>query len=192
MGTSLMHRVGANTAKAPFVVLTDKDKPKVKPPAIVMLNPKFTVNIAQMIRNCACFGIEWLIVTGERIQIPSGQKGDRLPRQERMRDYRTVRVLQSDFPSVYFPDAHIIGVELTPGAMPLPYLQHPPAGVYVLGPEDGSISKGWRALCHNIVRIPSLHCLNVAQAGGIVLHHRMESLWRQGKNPLLTLDEDRG
>ncbi len=184
--------VGASTARAPFVVLSDKDKPKIKPPAVVMLTPKFAVNIACMIRNCACFGIDWLIITGDRVEIPSGQKGDRLPRQERMRDYRTVNVLQSDFPSVYFPNSPIIGVELTPGAIPLAYLEHPEDAVYVLGPEDNSISKGWRALCHTIVRIETLHYLNVAQAGGIVLHHRMESLWKQGKGKLLTLDEDRG
>lgn len=185
-------KLSPNVTKAPFVLLTDKDKPEPKAPAVVMLAPKFTVNVAQMIRNCACFGIEWLFVTGERIHIPSGQKGDRLPRQERMREYRTVKVVQTDFPSRYFPDDPIIGVELTPGAMPLPYLEHPENGVYLLGPEDGSIPKGFRALCHHVVKIPAMHCLNVAQAGGIVLFHRMTSLHAQGKGPLLQLDESRG
>jgi tRNA(Leu) C34 or U34 (ribose-2'-O)-methylase TrmL len=179
-------------ARQPFVLLDDDTE--CTAPAVVMLEPKFVVNVASMVRNCAAFGIEWLILTGDRLEIPTGRKGDRMPRQERMREYRTVKIVQSDFPTVLFKRQDIvpIGVELVPGAIPLPMIEHPANAVYLLGPEDGSISKGYRALCHQIVAIPSLHCLNVAQAGGIVLYDRMASLWRQGKGEILELAEARG
>jgi tRNA G18 (ribose-2'-O)-methylase SpoU len=158
-----------------------------------MLEPKFVNNIGSMIRNCACFGVEYLIYTGDRVDIPTGGKGDRLPRQERMRQYQTVKVVNVDFPMSFFPPSTVpVGVELTPSAMPLPLLDHPTSAVYILGPEDGSVPAGWRELCHHIVQIPSEHCLNVAQAGGIVLYDRMVSRWRAGRGQLLTLQEDRG
>ena len=180
-------------SRSPFVVLED-DTVNAQPPAVVMTDPKFVVNVASMIRNCAAFGIDWLFLTGDRLDIPSGRKGDRMPRQERMREYRTVKVVQCDYPTMLFKRQDIapIGVELVPGAVPLPLLEHPLNAVYLLGPEDGGLSKGFRAICHQIVQIPSLHCLNVAQAGGIILYDRMASLWRQGKGEILELDEDRG
>lgn len=180
-------------AKSPFIIIDGDKNLNIKPPAIVMLQPKFVVNVATMIRNCASFGIEWLVLTGDRLDIPTGRKGDRMPRQERLRDFRTVKVIHSDFPMVLFrDDVAPIGVELTPSSMPLPYLKHPDNAVYLFGPEDGSIPAGWRAICHQIVSIPSLHCLNVATAGGIILSHRVEQRWRDGEGELLTLAESRG
>lgn len=179
-------------ARQAFEVIDGQDI-QCSPPAVVMLNPKYVVNVASMVRNCACFGIEYLILTGERLQLPTGRKGDRFPRQERLREFRTVKVVQDDWPMILFrEDVVPIGVELTPTSMPSPLLDHPENGVYILGPEDGSISAGWRAICHHIIKIPTLHCLNLAVAGGIVLAERNVSLWRQGKKPLLELAEQRG
>src|SRR5258708_7416633 len=106
-------------ARSPYVVLdADTTDVAVTPPAVVMLDPKFIVNVASMVRNCPAFGTDWLILPGDRLDIPTGRKGDRLPRQERMREYRTVNIVQSDFPTVLFrnQDAVPIGVELVPGA----------------------------------------------------------------------------
>ena len=192
---SARHSAAASTA---FEIMTEREaeKHELTFPAIVMLNPKFAVNVASMIRNCAAFGVEWLFITGDRVEVPSGLKGDRLPRQERMRQFQTVKVVRAELPLLLFDSfgksVAPIGVELTESSMPLPLLHHPDNAVYLLGPEDGSISKGWRAICHNIVAIPSKHCLNVAQAGGIVLYDRMTSRWREDKEQLLELDEDRG
>jgi tRNA G18 (ribose-2'-O)-methylase SpoU len=181
-------------ARAPFVVLSDDDEVNATPPAVVLTQSKFIVNVASMIRNCACFGVEWLVLTGDRLDIPSGRKGDRLPRQERMREYETVKVVQTDFPTVLFKRQDItpIGIELVPGAIPLPMVKHPENAVYLLGPEDGSLSPGYKALCHEIWRVPTRHCLNVAQAGGIVLYDRVRSLWEQHHGDLPELAEARG
>lgn len=164
----------------------------LRAPAVVMCDPKFVVNVASMVRNCACFGIDTLVITGNRVEIPTGTKRDRLPRQERMREYRTVELVRHDFPLALFPpDVVPICVELLPNAMPLPLVEeHPPNAVYILGPEDGSVPAGLRAVCHQFWRIPSLHCLNVAQAGGIVLYDRTVKRWHEGEQ--LELAESRG
>lgn len=157
-----------------------------------MINPKHVVNVAAMIRNCASFDVSTLCYTGDRIDLPTGRKGDRLPRQERMREYETVQVIHHDFPLHLFSDKITpIAVEIMRDAIPLPYFAHPEQGVYVLGPEDGSIPTGMRAACHAFVQIPSLHCLNVAQAGGIVLYDRIISLGRHGSLPSVSRTENR-
>src|SRR6266699_4256000 len=135
---SSRHSAAASTA---FEVMTEREarKQKLTLPAVVMLNPKFAVNVASMIRNCACFGIDWLFITGDRVEIPTGQKGDRLPRQERMRQFKTVKVVRAELPLLLFDSfgksVAPIGVELTESSMPLPLLKHPDNAVYLLGPE---------------------------------------------------------
>ena len=184
----------SNVARQPFVILDPEvDQVRAAPPAVVMVNPKNVVNVASMIRNCAAFGVDWLLFTGERIDIPTGKKRDRMPREERMRQYRTVKLARADYPMVLFKGSTVpIGIELTASSTPLPLLEHPKDAVYILGPEDGSIPPGIRALCHQIVQIPTRHCLNVATAGGIVLYDRAISRWRAGHGALPELEEDRG
>lgn len=194
-------------AREPFVVSDGEDLRNLRGPAVVMVNPKFIVNVASMIRNCAAFGIDTLCLTGERIEIPTGKKGKRLPRQERMREYRTVQVVQHDFPLTLFASSIVpVCVELLPSALPLPIVAnidanwgagkyagvHADEAVYILGPEDGSVPAGLRACCHNFVTLPTMHCLNVAQAGGIVLYDRVVSRWRAGLADLPELAESRG
>lgn len=186
-----------NIARQPFVLLDDRaDVIHAQPPAVIMCDPKFTVNVAQMIRNCASFGIDWLFLTGNRLELPAakGKGRNRMPRQERMREYRTVQVVQSEFPIRWFNQQDIvpIGVELARGAIPLPVFAHPKNAIYILGPEDGSIPAGMKALCHTIVQIPTRHCLNVAMAGGIVLYDRIVNRWRNGQGALPELAENRG
>ena len=189
---SARHSAAASSA---FEIMTEKEaaKHELTFPVVVMLNPKFAVNVASMIRNCSCFNAEWLFITGDRVEVSNRE--DR-PRQERMKQFKTVKVVRAELPLLLFDSfgksVAPIGVELTESSMPLPLLKHPDNAVYLLGPEDGSISKGWRAICHYVVAIPSRHCLNVAQAGGIVLYDRMVSRWREDEADLLELDEDRG
>lgn len=161
-------------ARQPFVVVDGTDLRGLAGPAVVMCNPKNVVNLSSMIRNCAAFGVQTLCWTGDRIEVPTGRKGDRMPREERMREYETVQVIHNDFPLFMFgPEAVPVAVEIMPGTQSLEFFEHPEQAVYVLGPEDGSISTGMRAVCHAFVQIPSLHCLNVAMAGGIVLYDRV-------------------
>ena len=177
----------ARIARQPYEFVDGSGLRRLSGPAVVLANPKYLANLAEMIRNCAVFGLNTLCWTGDRIQVPTGKKADRLPREERMRDYETVRVINNDFPLHLFKaDIVPVAVELLPGAVPLPYFEHPDNAVYVFGPEDGSIPTGLRAMCHHFVRIPSLHCLNLAQAGGITLYDRQVKRAAAGKDDLFT------
>jgi tRNA(Leu) C34 or U34 (ribose-2'-O)-methylase TrmL len=161
------HLRDARIARKPFTVSDGIELRKLNGPAIVMQDPKHVVNIATMIRNCAAFGVNILCYTGDRIDLPSGRKDER----------GTVQVIHNDFPLHLFSnDVSPVAIEIMPEAIPLPYFKHPENAVYVFGPEDGSISTGLRAMCHHFVVIPSLHCLNLAQAAGIVLYDRVSKL----------------
>lgn len=69
-------------------------------------------------------------------------------------------------------DCQTIGVELTEDAEPLESFLHPQRAVYLLGPEDGSLSTEALALCQKVVKFESHYCLNVAVAGSIVMYDR--------------------
>lgn len=182
-------------ARQPFIVSDGTGLRRLRGPAVIMCDPKHVVNVSSMIRNCAAFGINTLCLTGDRIELPSGKKRSRMPREERMREYETVRVIQHDFPLTLFANSVVpVAVELLAGAVPLPMAPyiHGDETVYVLGPEDGSVPAGLRACCQHFVQIPTKHCLNVAMAGGIVLYDRVMNMWRENIEELPTLTEHRG
>lgn len=152
--------------------------------AVLLIDPKIIYNVGGVLRACSVFGVETLRWTGERVQDPrdrgriaasSGKFTGRLPREERMKRYADVS---------WKPDRNALDkfialgltpvcVEITEGAENLVYFEHPDEAVYVFGPEDGSVPKGVRTVCHRFVRIPAASCLNLAAAVNVVLYDRM-------------------
>jgi hypothetical protein len=64
----------------------------------------------------------------------------RLPREERMRGYRDVELVQHDRPLDLFPsDVVPVAVEVRARSERLDRFVHPARAVYIFGPEDGSI-----------------------------------------------------
>lgn len=145
-------------------------------PAIVLENPKFPRNCSAVIRVASCFDVKQVWYTGDRMdRMLSGMK--RLPREERMKGYNTVKFIGYDRPLDYLKGEPIV-VEFDEGYMPLTYFTHPLNAVYIFGPEDGGVSKGFRSLAHHFVTIPSRHCLNLATAVSVVISHRtMQMGW---------------
>jgi tRNA G18 (ribose-2'-O)-methylase SpoU len=70
----------------------------------------------------------------------------------------------------------VVGVELASGARSLERFTHPERAIYLLGPEDGSLSDAAVALCQDVVAFDSRLCLNVASAGTVVLYDRRTKL----------------
>ncbi len=66
----------------------------------------------------------------------------------------------------------MVGVELTDNAVDLPSFRHPLNAVYMLGPEQGSLSKDMQARCDHIVKIPTKFCINVSLAAALTLYDR--------------------
>lgn len=68
--------------------------------------------------------------------------------------------------------AKIIGVELTDDAVLLETFIHPERAIYLIGPEDGYLSKEILNECDYVVKFNSSFGLNAAVAGSIVLYDR--------------------
>jgi tRNA(Leu) C34 or U34 (ribose-2'-O)-methylase TrmL len=148
------------------------------------------------LRACAAFDADKLLVTGDRAQWEVTGKGQRLPREERMKQYnQKVELIRNDRPFDLVSGVPI-AVEVSPTAEPLATFTHPENAVYVFGPEDGSVPKVARRFCHRFIIIPSDHCLNLAAAVSCVLMHRRIQRQLLGLEPILpayeTMQEERG
>jgi tRNA(Leu) C34 or U34 (ribose-2'-O)-methylase TrmL len=147
-------------------------------PAIIMFNPKYPHNVGTAVRACSCFGSSLLMFTGDRLldelKSRQGKKGYRLPREERMKGYKDVKIFNDEYPFNRFSkDVVPVAIEVRANAEYLPNFVHPQNAVYVFGPEDGSIPQIYLKHCQRFVYIPSAHCLNLAAAINVVLYDRM-------------------
>lgn len=149
-----------------------------KVPSIVLQNPHFAHNVSMVTRLASCFGIEQVWFTGNRVKVDLEQR-KRMPREERMKGYSDVEIINHELPLEQFPPGTVpVAVEVRPNSERLQDFQHPENAVYVFGPEDSSIHAGTLTYCHRFVVIPTRHgyCLNLATAVSILLWDRMVKL----------------
>ena len=155
-------------------------------PGVVLINPKFPHNVGATIRACSCFGLESLVWTGSRIQF---SQYERLPREERMKGYKSVQFVNHERPFDLFSRGTPVCVEVYEHSEPLTTFEHPEDAIYVFGPEDGIVPQVIRRICHRFVHIPAHFCLNLSAAVNVVLAHRLMSRQLSGLEPLLPLQE---
>lgn len=166
-------------------------------PTVALINPKYYHNVGGVLRACSCFGGKQLIWTGDRVTLDI-KKGERLPREERMKGYQDVEMsrVNDRFFDKLDPDIVPVAVELRKGCENLFDFEHPKKAIYVFGPEDGGLSKTQVMHCHRFLIIPSAHCLNLSSAVGVVLYDRMlKRHWLcedEPKAPHEYVQEDRG
>jgi tRNA(Leu) C34 or U34 (ribose-2'-O)-methylase TrmL len=145
-------------------------------PAVALWNPKYPHNVAAAVRAASCFGARVVIFSGDRVPIDGGKKF-RLPREERMRGYRDIIIINDDyFFDRFSKDVIPVAVELRENSEPLTTLIHPENPLYVFGPEDGNIPQVLLRHCYRFVNIPSRHCLNLGNAVNVVLYDRIYKL----------------
>lgn len=145
----------------------------MKLPAVILIDPKYPRNVAGVLRACASWEIPTLRWTGDRVRLDN--PGERLPREERMRSYRTVDFRRVERPFDELPKPCTpVAVEFRQSSESLFVFDHPPdpQGVYVFGPEDGHLPPAVLGLCHRFVIIPSKHCLNLAAAVNVILYDK--------------------
>lgn len=155
-------------------------------PSIVLTNPKYPHNVGAAVRACSNFGAKVVLFTGQRVSLqPDGSNGYRLPREERMKDYQDIVLLNDEYPFNRFGEGVIpVAVEKRENAEPLTYFQHPENAVYVFGPEDGSIPQVMLRHCQRFLVIVSKHCLNLAAAVNVVLADRITKMGMVHRNEI--------
>lgn len=156
-------------------------------PGIVLINPRFSHNVGMAVRLASCYGMGQLWFTGDRVRLEL-EKRARLPREERIKGWRDVQMLNYDRPLEQFPDDAIpVAVEVRPNSERLQDFEHPEKAVYVFGPEDGSIPIAVLSRCHRFVVIPTVrhYCLNLATALATVLWDRAS---KRGEFPDVSAD----
>lgn len=144
-------------------------RPHGEVPAIALVDPKYPQNVGMVVRLASCYGLRQVWFTGDRVSLDLA-RGERLPREERMKGYRDVEMIHYEHFFDQFPAGTVpVAVEVRAGSEPLHTFEHPENALYVFGPEDGSIPKALVAHCHRFVVIPTRHCLNLATAVATVL-----------------------
>lgn len=164
------------------------DKRKGTAPAVILIDPRYPHNVGGAFRACACWGMKQLWWTGDRVKVDFA-KGERLPREERMKGYRDVELFNDQRPFDRFQNVTPVAVELREGSENLMEFEHPENAVYVFGPEDGSIPKPIIPLCHRFVVIPTHFCLNLAAAVNVILYDRRFKRMNAGLEPYLPMNE---
>lgn len=77
-----------------------------------------------------------------------------------------------DFTNALPIKTDVVAVEFTEDSYSLEEFYHPGRAIYVLGPENGSVSQEILDICTATVKIPTQFCLNQANAASIVLWDR--------------------
>jgi len=147
-------------------------------PSVILHNPKYPHNVGAAVRACSNFGGKAVLFTGDRVSLePDNSNGYRLPREERMKDYQDILLINDQYPFNRFAKGVVpVAVEKRENAEPLTYFQHPENAVYVFGPEDGSIPQVMLRHCQRFLVIVSKHCLNLGAAVNVILADRITKL----------------
>jgi len=119
-------------------------------------------------RSAYNFGADLIFTVGARYkkQITDTQKSFRHVPVLHFENWESYR---SSAPYSWIP----VAVEITQDAVDIRSFKHPRSCVYLLGPEDGSISKTAIEMSKYQVKIPTNYCLNVAIAGTVVMYDRI-------------------
>lgn len=135
---------------------------------VAVWKPKNTDNVGTLWRSANIFGASFIAVIAGRYH---KQASDTMATHRHVPLYHfdTFREFRDHQPS----GCQIVAVELCDGARNVVDYAHPEAAVYLLGPEDDSLSAEILAACHSRLVIPGTHCLNLAVAGSIVLYDRV-------------------
>jgi tRNA(Leu) C34 or U34 (ribose-2'-O)-methylase TrmL len=165
-------------------------KKRGETPAIALINPKSADNVGKVVRLASCYGFRQVWWTGNRVHLDVTQKR-RLPREERMKGYRDVSMIQHDrfFDQFEGLDVTPVAVEVRQNSEMLLTFEHPQNPLYVFGPEDGSIRSELLRHCHRFIIIPTRHCLNLATAVATVLWDREYKAWLAGEQRVITPGE---
>ena len=142
-----------------------KAAPRGQTPAIALVEPKYPHNVGMVVRLASCYGLRQVWFTGDRVSL-NPPRGERLPREERMKGYRDVQMIHYEHLFDQFPaDAVPVAVEVRPIRRLLV-----PVSLRVI--KDDAELSGWE-----LVRLPRLSIVPVS----VDQWRRVEELSRDGE-----------
>lgn len=147
--------------------MANRNKPMRGYSLVGLQAPKNNANVGSVLRAARLFDCRGVFITGVRCNI-------RRLTTDTQRAYRHVPVKMVDNLLDHVPeDCKVVAVELVDDAHDLVTFVHPERAMYVFGPEDSSLGKAILAHCYATVKIPTIHCLNLAATANIVLYDRL-------------------
>jgi tRNA(Leu) C34 or U34 (ribose-2'-O)-methylase TrmL len=133
-----------------------------------LTNPKSPSNVGAVMRAAGCYGVNEVIYTGLRYQQAAKFSTDTKNISQRIPLTPVESLITRKDKNV-----EVVCVELVEGAIPLPLFEHPNNALYILGPEDGSISQKVVDEADHVVYIPTKGCMNLAATVNVVLYDRL-------------------
>lgn len=135
---------------------------------VAAYHPKREVNVGTLWRSAHVLGASFIATVGRRYE-PQAADTSKAWRHLPLWQFATMDELVAALPR----ECPLVGVELTPDAVPLHQFQHTPRALYLLGAEDHGLPPDVLAQCRAVVKLPGVYSMNVAVAGSIVMHHRV-------------------
>jgi tRNA G18 (ribose-2'-O)-methylase SpoU len=131
--------------------------------------PKTEYNLGTLWRNAYCFNASFIGLIGRRFKREN---------TDTVKAWRHVPLYEYEdwdhFLSCRPYNCKLIAIDLVPEAQRLETFCHPERCIYLLGGEDRTLPRHICAAAQHVVKIRTAACLNVAQAGGIVMYDRQQ------------------
>lgn len=130
-----------------------------------LVRPKNTCNVGSVLRAAHCYDAAMVAVAGCRYH---GSPTDVTCA------WRHIPLLKvPDLRTVIPHDCVPVAVDLIDGAIDLPSYSHPKRAFYIFGPEDGTLGKSVTDWCRDLIKVPTVGCMNLAAAVNVVLYDRL-------------------
>lgn len=139
------------------------------------------MNLGAVLRTAHAFGASFAFTIDAHHDVLDVENSDTSRSSDHLPLYHF-----KDADDVRLPDnCTLVGVELTERSHDLPSFRHPRNAAYVLGPEEGSLSRAMQARCAHLVRIPTKFCINISLAAALVMYDRTMNLGGWPVRPMM-------
>ncbi len=139
---------------------------------IVLINPKYDPNVGIVMRTAQIFNVDFVWTIGperyKRHRTDTCKAELNIP----ISNFRTWEEAWDARPNC----SEFIAVELSNQSIDIERFIHPPRGIYVFGPEDGSVPHNVFKNCRYKIKLPGSISLNLATAVAITIFDRMKGL----------------
>lgn len=134
---------------------------------IGVYNIKHECNLGTLWRSATAFNAKFIFTIGKRYK---DQSSDTCKTFRHIPLYHYENWLDFNKHRPY--NVPLISVEIHEKAHPIKNFTHPESAIYLLGPEDNSITDEILKKSQYIIQIPSKICLNVSVAGSVIMFDR--------------------